>query len=76
MIKSFILFNILYKKRKKGIKKSYAVQHGDLFTPEKFIKINDNTAKKYLISIIFPIENYSFYPSGRIIINCYKKNNG
>ncbi len=42
-----LLFNILYKKRKKRDDKSYAVQYGELFTPEKFLKINDNTTGKY-----------------------------
>ncbi len=68
-----ILFNLLYKKRKKRDKKFYGIRNGDLFTPEKYLKINDNTAGKYLISINTPNDNYDLLTP--IIINCYKKNN-
>ncbi len=59
---------------KKMINKLYAFQNDDLFTPEKYLKINDNTAGKYLISINIPDDTYDpYYLCTPIVINCYKK---
>ncbi len=70
MILYYLTFFI--KKRKKRDDKSYAVRYGELFTPEKFLKINDNTSGKYLISTNALGENSNLYIP--VTISCYKKN--
>ncbi len=66
-----ILFNLLYKRRKRKTMRDCAIRRSNLFTPEKFLKINDITSGKYLISIDHQGDNSGKYMP--IVIKCYKK---